>query len=170
MFFYGKKFAKTPNIERWLVDVLATYGLVLGWCYNQSKLQKQLIRKCKNQDPWSWRTAAAAQFVANHGGEKENLKNTVLFFPDSGELSTNQNLKKARSKLCLCAPFPSEFWGRCNVRFFSGDFPENSEVRVLVQGFRESPDVVAELIDGTVRNLTQSFHEMKQNEFEVRKD
>jgi len=37
------------------------------------------------------------------------------------------------------------------------------EVRVLVQGFRESPDVVAELIDGTVRNLTQSFHEMKQN-------
>ncbi|CAJ1349978.1 unnamed protein product [Effrenium voratum] len=42
------------------------------------------------------------------------------------------------------------------------------EVRVLVQGFRESPDVVAQLIDSTVRNLTSAFA-MKPAELEVRK-
>lgn len=54
------------------------------------------------------------------------------------------------------------------------DFPLASphlpvEVRILVQGFRESPDVVATLIDQTVKNLTQSFHQMSPKEFEVRK-
>lgn len=44
------------------------------------------------------------------------------------------------------------------------------EVRILVQGFRETPDVVATLIDQTVKNLTQSFHQMSPKEFEVRKD
>eukprot|EP00438_Fugacium_kawagutii_P005886 Skav214421 [mRNA] locus=scaffold586:233033:236433:+ [translate_table: standard] len=42
------------------------------------------------------------------------------------------------------------------------------EVRILVQGFRSSPDVVASLIDDTVRNLTQNF-QMKPEEFQVRK-
>ena len=43
------------------------------------------------------------------------------------------------------------------------------EVRILVQGFRETPDVVATLIDQTVKNLTQSFHQMSPKEFEVSK-
>ena len=38
-----------------------------------------------------------------------------------------------------------------------------------MQGFRETPDVVATLIDQTVTNLTQSFHQMSPKEFEVRK-
>lgn len=45
------------------------------------------------------------------------------------------------------------------------------EVRVLVQGFRESPDVVEDLIEETVQNLTtQKFASMTQDEFDARKN
>mmetsp|Transcript_25433 Transcript_25433/g.46173 ORF Transcript_25433/g.46173 Transcript_25433/m.46173 type:complete len:1008 (+) Transcript_25433:55-3078(+) len=43
------------------------------------------------------------------------------------------------------------------------------EVRVLVQGFRETPDVVEELIESTVQNLTSQFANLDDKEFEVRK-
>lgn len=36
----------------------------------------------------------------------------------------------------------------------------SSEVRVTVQGFRESPDVVARLVEQTVQNLTRTFQEL----------
>jgi len=43
------------------------------------------------------------------------------------------------------------------------------EVRVLVQGFREQPDAVEKLIESTVQNLTSTFANLDQKEFEVRK-
>jgi len=43
------------------------------------------------------------------------------------------------------------------------------EVRVIVQGFRESPDVVATLIESTVQNLTNRIAAMDQKEFDSRK-
>jgi len=43
------------------------------------------------------------------------------------------------------------------------------EVRVLVQGFREDPDSVEHLIEGTVANLTSFISSMEQEEFETRK-
>eukprot|EP00913_Durusdinium_trenchii_P013323 g12505.t1 len=44
------------------------------------------------------------------------------------------------------------------------------EVRVLVQGFQESPDVVEGLIESTVYNLTHLFEEMSDDEFRQRKE
>jgi len=44
------------------------------------------------------------------------------------------------------------------------------EVRVLVQGFRETPDVVEDLIEGTVQNLTSRIASMSQEEFATRKN
>jgi len=43
------------------------------------------------------------------------------------------------------------------------------EVRVIVQGFRESPDVVQALIEGTVQNLTSSIAAISQDDFQIRK-
>mmetsp|Transcript_23328 Transcript_23328/g.66415 ORF Transcript_23328/g.66415 Transcript_23328/m.66415 type:complete len:1027 (-) Transcript_23328:134-3214(-) len=43
------------------------------------------------------------------------------------------------------------------------------EVRVLVQGFREAPDRVEGLIEGTVQNLTEAIAKMSPKEFETRK-
>lgn len=43
------------------------------------------------------------------------------------------------------------------------------EVRVVVQGFREDPDVVDELIEDTVRNLTGKIASMDAQEFAQRK-
>jgi len=43
------------------------------------------------------------------------------------------------------------------------------EVRVLVQGFREQPDVVGGLIEDVVQNLTRVVASMTQEEFETRK-
>jgi len=43
------------------------------------------------------------------------------------------------------------------------------EVRVLVQGFREQPDHVEELIESTVQNLTGRIANMGQEEFNTRK-
>eukprot|EP00747_Dinoflagellata_sp_TGD_P181804 gnl/TRDRNA2_/TRDRNA2_35769_c0_seq1.p1 gnl/TRDRNA2_/TRDRNA2_35769_c0~~gnl/TRDRNA2_/TRDRNA2_35769_c0_seq1.p1 ORF type:complete len:1021 (+),score=241.79 gnl/TRDRNA2_/TRDRNA2_35769_c0_seq1:163-3225(+) len=44
-----------------------------------------------------------------------------------------------------------------------------AEVRVLVQGFRERPDVVGDLIEGTVQNLTSRIASMDLKEFNTRK-
>jgi len=44
------------------------------------------------------------------------------------------------------------------------------EVRVLVQGFREQPDTVEALIEGTVQNLTHLVAGMSQEEFATRKN
>lgn len=44
------------------------------------------------------------------------------------------------------------------------------EVRVLVQGFRETPDVVEDLIEGTVQNLTARIAGMSDEEFATRKN
>ena len=70
----------------------------------------------------------------------KNFPNSDFVF--GGEFSNNQNLKKTRTKT-TCELCPFEF---CPVKM--GGFCWKSQVRVLVQGFRESPDVVAELIDG----------------------
>lgn len=43
------------------------------------------------------------------------------------------------------------------------------EVRVLVQGFREAPDTVERLIEGTVQNLTEAIGKMSPEEFQTRK-
>jgi len=43
------------------------------------------------------------------------------------------------------------------------------EVRVLVQGFREQPDVVGGLIEDVVQNLTNVVASLSQEEFETRK-
>lgn len=44
------------------------------------------------------------------------------------------------------------------------------EVRVLVQGFRETPDVVEDLIEDTVQNLTARIAGMSDEEFGTRKN
>eukprot|EP00931_Biecheleriopsis_adriatica_P097944 TRINITY_DN7182_c0_g1_i4.p1 TRINITY_DN7182_c0_g1~~TRINITY_DN7182_c0_g1_i4.p1 ORF type:complete len:1122 (-),score=344.81 TRINITY_DN7182_c0_g1_i4:23-3388(-) len=44
------------------------------------------------------------------------------------------------------------------------------EVRVLVQGFRETPDSVEKLIESTVQNLTSTFAALDENEFATRKE
>jgi len=43
------------------------------------------------------------------------------------------------------------------------------EVRVLVQGDKENPDKVEELIESTVRNITSQMAELDPKEFEMRK-
>ena len=44
------------------------------------------------------------------------------------------------------------------------------EIRILVQGFRQPPDNVEQLIDSAVANLTNTFASMTKDEFNVRKD
>mmetsp|Transcript_45246 Transcript_45246/g.105863 ORF Transcript_45246/g.105863 Transcript_45246/m.105863 type:complete len:598 (-) Transcript_45246:51-1844(-) len=43
------------------------------------------------------------------------------------------------------------------------------EIRVLVQGFREPPDVVERLIESAVANLTSTFASLSQDEFNMKK-
>lgn len=56
------------------------------------------------------------------------------------------------------------------VQGFAAPHGSILELRVIVQGFREAPDVVEGLIESTVQNITKMIEQMSDAEFEQRRE